>query len=78
VKQILVRNLDERTVAALKERARQHRRSLSQEAKLILETASEVPAHTAGEVAARIREHLRRRGERFGDSAAAQRRDRAR
>jgi antitoxin FitA len=38
--QILVRDLDDEVVATLKERARQHRRSLQAEVKLVLEEAT--------------------------------------
>ena len=37
---ILIRNLDEQTVKQLKERAKRHRRSLQNEAKLLLEQAA--------------------------------------
>ena len=40
--QMLVRNLDETTVKALKQRAKQHGRSLSSEVKIILQEAANV------------------------------------
>jgi plasmid stability protein len=76
--QILVRNLDKRTVSALKGRAKQHRRSLAQEVKLILEEASVGIASDPAAVAEGIRNNLRKRGLVFSDSGESQAEDRAR
>ncbi len=78
MKQILVRNLDDQTVSRLKRRALQHRRSLAQEAKLILEQASTSVATDPATTAARIRKNLRKRGLTFSDSGRSQREDRFR
>lgn len=76
--QILVRNLDERTVSALKRRAAHHRRSLAQEVRLILEDASASVSPDPAAVAERIRENLRKRGLAPSDSGKSQAEDRAR
>ncbi len=76
--QILVRNLDKQTVSALKRRAKQHRRSLAQEVRLILEAASASAFSDAAAVAERIRGNLRKRGIKFSDSGESQSADRAR
>ncbi len=79
--QILVRNLDKQTVSALKRRAKQHRRSLAQEVRLILEAASTSASSASSDAAAvaeRIRDNLRKRGLTFSDSGESQGEDRAR
>jgi len=76
VAQILVRSLDEETVASLKARARLSGRSLQGEVKLILETASAMPMDQARAAAARWRRRLAGRID--GDSAALIREDRSR
>jgi plasmid stability protein len=76
--QILIRNLDEQTVSGLKRRAKQHRRSLAQEVKLILEETAANVASDPAAVAERIRNNLRRRGLSFSDSAQSQGEDRSR
>jgi plasmid stability protein len=76
--QILVRNLDKQTVSALKRRAKQHRRSLAQEVRLILEAAAASASSDAAAVAERIRANLRKCGLKFSDSGESQGEDRAR
>ena len=73
---ILVRGLEERVVAKLKERAKRHGRSLQGEVRLILERA----ARTGGVEASleRLRALRGGSGRRFGDSAALVREDRER
>jgi antitoxin FitA len=75
--QVLIRNLDAATVERLKERARQHGRSLQAEAKAILEQGAGL--YTMEEARA-VSEawHRRLRGQKFTDSAAMIRRDRQR
>jgi plasmid stability protein len=74
--QILVRNLDEETLASLKARARNSGRSLQGEAKLILETASAMSMRQARTAAARWQRRLA--GRIGGDSAALIRKGRSR
>jgi len=75
--QVLIRNLDPATVERLKERARQHGRSLQAEAKDLLEQAAGL--YTMKEARA-VSEawHRRLRGRKFTDSAAMIRKDRQR
>jgi hypothetical protein len=76
---ILVRDVPLRTVEALKQRAKQNRRSLQQELICILEaTAHESAAQNAARIAAQIRARLAAGGRAFGDSAALVREDRER
>lgn len=75
--EILVRDLDARTIKRLKERAQQNGRSLQGEAKAILESVAE--QYTWKEFAdraAHIRERLAAKGYDFGDSAEDIRADR--
>ncbi len=75
--QVLVRDLDPKVVARLKERARQHGRSLQKETKAILEHAARQGTMAeAREAAERVR--LRLAGRTFSDSAELVREDRAR
>ena len=53
--QLLVRNLEESTVNALKKLAQQHHRSLQAEAKRILETAAKHVGNDPAKLAAKIR-----------------------
>lgn len=76
--QILVRDLADDTVAALKRRAEAHRRSVAQEVRLILEEASEGIETDAASAAERIRRNLSARGIAYSDSAEAQAADRSR
>ena len=74
--QVLVRNLPTEVVRKLKTRAQQHRRSLQEELKDILEQAAQ---QNAREVQAKV--HQVRRlfaGRKFSDSSDLIRRDRAR
>ena len=73
---ILIRNLDAKTVRRLKARAKQHRRSLQNEAKLLLEQA----AGTGKEDVAAMLDRWKKRfaGRRFSDSAKLIREDRDR
>lgn len=77
--QILVRNLDEKTVKQLKKRAKREGRSLQAEAKLILEQASQAPAASMEKARKRI-ENLRKQlaGRKFPDSVELIREDRDR
>ncbi len=75
--QVLVRNLDANVVARLKERARQHGRSLQKETKAILEEAARRDSLAeARAAAAAARRRLAGRG--FSDSAELVRQDRER
>jgi plasmid stability protein len=74
--QVLVRNLPTEVVRKLKLRAKQHRRSLQEELKEILEHAAQ---QNAKDVQARL-DHVRKlfAGRKFSDSSDLIRRDRAR
>jgi plasmid stability protein len=75
--QVLIRNLDPATVERLKERARQHGRSLQAEAKAILVQGAGL--YTMEEArAASEAWHRRLGGRKFSDSAAMVRKDRRR
>lgn len=76
--QILVRDLKDETVVALKRRAEGHRRSLVQEVRLILEDAAGAAEADPAAVARRIRENLRAKGISYADSGEAQAQDRRR
>ncbi len=77
--QVVVREIEDETFAALKSRAKRHRRSLEAEIRLIL--ADAVRHEDADEVWAaidRFHARLKRSRRRFADSAALIREDRAR
>jgi antitoxin FitA len=76
--QVLVRNLEESTINALKERAKAHHRSLQSEVKTILEDSASLP-HAADQ-AKRLRAlHTELFGKkRFPDSTPMIRKDRER
>ena len=76
--QVLVRNLEGKTVEALKRRARQNRRSLQEELRGILEEAGRQRPVDHVAVALRIRGELARKGVGFGDSGEEQAEDRRR
>ena len=73
---VLVRNLHAQVVRKLKLRARQHRRSLQEELREILEHASRQNPADARAKVNQIRKMFA--GRRFSDSAELVRRDRAR
>ena len=74
--QVLVRNLNAKVVSKLKTRAKQHRRSLQEELKEILEQAA---GENAKDVLAKVNEVRQLFADRnFGDSSALIRKDRAR
>ncbi|MDH4185981.1 MAG: Arc family DNA-binding protein [Nitrospira sp.] len=67
--QVLVRQLDEKVVARLKRRAKEHGRSLQSEVKTILEEA--VPDYEAAwKRIEEFRKRMKKSGRRFTDSAA--------
>ncbi|MCH7978975.1 MAG: hypothetical protein IH935_08370 [Acidobacteria bacterium] len=72
--QILVRGLDDELVERLKNRARQERRSLQAEVKLILEQAARLDMKSARKLAEAIRKSFK--GRRFEDSVRLIREDR--
>ena len=75
--QVLVRQLDDKVVARLKKRAKEHGRSLQSEVKTILEEA--VPDYEAAwKRIERFRARLKESGRRFSDSAALIHRERDR
>jgi antitoxin FitA len=74
--QLLVRDLDPAVVERLKQRAKQHRRSLQGEVKAILEAAATLSAAGARKLSAEWRRHLE--GAIQGDSAELIREDRDR
>ena len=68
---ILVRDLSPETIAALKRRAQQHRRSLQQELAAVLEEAASQPEQaSAHELAEAIRARLAGTGRVFTESTA--------
>ncbi|HEY6366789.1 MAG TPA: hypothetical protein VI585_18580 [Candidatus Binatia bacterium] len=74
--QVLVRNLSTEVVRKLKIRAQQHRRSLQEELKDILEQAAR---HNAKDVQAKVNQVRKLfAGRKFGDSSDLIRQDRAR
>lgn len=78
---VLIRNLDETTVCALKERAAKNGRSVQQELHAIVAAAVEQEAYLAHkwrayENAHRLKEELRATGRDFGDSTLDIRADR--
>lgn len=76
---VLVRNVPEPVLNALKQRAERNRRSLQQELIAIFEAASDEPSPiSAAEAAAEIQEYFRRSGRFFSDSAELLREDRDR
>jgi antitoxin FitA len=74
--QVLIRDLDARLVARLKERARGHGRSLEAELRGILEQAARTSSGEARVLAARLRRRLR--GRAHSDSARLVAEDRRR
>jgi plasmid stability protein len=76
VAQVLIRELDGVVIGRLKERARQHGRSLEAELRLILEQAAAADLGDARRLAARIRRRLA--GRTHSDSAALLAEDRRR
>ena len=76
---VLIRDVPERVVETLKQRAADRRRSLQQEMLEILEQAAEQPTSmTAAEIATAIRERLSETGKKFEDSTPLIRADRDR
>jgi plasmid stability protein len=65
--QLLVRDVPDKIIAALKKRAKQHGRSAEAEHRAILEQTFKPPADDFWERAAKLREELR--GRTFTDSA---------
>jgi plasmid stability protein len=74
--QVLVRNLNAQVVRKLKSRARQHRRSLQEELREILEHAAQQNLADAQARVKQVRKMFA--GRRFSDSSELIRRDRAR
>jgi antitoxin FitA len=74
--QLLVRDVDTRTVERLKRRARENGRSLQRELREILENAARPSFAEARAATARIRRRLA--GRRFAESASLIREDRRR
>jgi antitoxin FitA len=76
---LLVRDLDTKTVARLKARAKQHGRSLQGEVKAILEEAARTTTmEEFRQIAGRWQRQLEREGRHFSDSAELIREDRDR
>jgi plasmid stability protein len=75
---VLIRDLDEKTVEALKKRATDSKRSLQAELKAILQEAASDDWQRTWAAADRIFEELRRSGQKFSDTTALLREDRER
>jgi plasmid stability protein len=75
---VLIRDLDEQTVEALKKRATDSKRSLQAELKAILQEAASDDWQRTWAAADRIFEELRRSGQKFSDTTALLREDRER
>ena len=75
---ILVRNLSDRTLKALKRRAKLHYTSLQEELKTVLDQTARTTMFDAQSTAQRIFESLQNRGIRFTDSGETQAEDRLR
>jgi plasmid stability protein len=79
VTDVLIRDVPDDILAALKRRAEENRRSLQQELMSIVETAARATDHrSAAQVADVIRERLAATGRTFSDSSALIREDRDR
>ncbi len=76
--QVLVRNLDDATLKALKRRSKRRGKSLQQELKSILEEASLSEHEDSLSIAKQMQEKLRNKGVRYSDSGKLQAADRAR
>jgi antitoxin FitA len=76
--QVLVRDLEEKTLAVLKGMAERHRRSLNQEIRVLLETAAATAEDDPLQIAERIRLALAERSTSFSDSGRLQAEDRSR
>ena len=74
--QLLVRNLHEKVVESLKNRAKENHRSLQAEVALILENAAKVQPAYFWKNSAMIREQLAQSKQLFSDSAELVREDR--
>ncbi len=74
--EILVRNLDKKTVDRLKKRAKKKGRSLQTEVKQILEQAASIDMDSARKLTSKIRSGLK--GNKFSDSTELIRKDRDR
>lgn len=76
---VLVRNVPDSVLEALRRRAQQNRRSLQQEIVTILEAAAQAPDRQAAvEAALAMQERLKRSGRAFSESALDIRADRER
>ena len=75
---VLIRDLDEKTVKALKKRASDSNRSLQAELKAILQEAASDDWQETWAAADRIFDELRRSGQKFSDTTALLREDRGR
>ena len=76
--QVLIRNVEQKTVDALKRRAARNRRSLEEELRGILEEASRARAVDYVAAARRLSARLMKKGIDFGDSGREQAEDRLR
>jgi plasmid stability protein len=76
--QVLIRELQQETLQALKRRARKRNRSLQQEMKRVLEAAAAAELAGAEEIADRIYKRLQRGGLSQQDSGELQAQDRLR
>jgi plasmid stability protein len=75
---LLIRDVPEKTVARLKDRAKRRKRSLQQELHSILVATATQSSAEIFKQASRMRAKLRKKGIRFSDSAELLRKDRSR
>jgi plasmid stability protein len=75
---VLIRNLSDRTLKALKRRAKLHHTSLQEELKIVLDDVARTTMFDAESTSQRIFESLQRKGIRFSDSGEMQAEDRLR
>jgi plasmid stability protein len=75
---VLIRNIPEEVLDRFKNMAKNHKRSLQQELKVVLEKTVDQPSPDIFQKALDLRRKLRKKAVRFTDSAKLLREDRAR
>ncbi len=75
---VLIRNIPEEVLDRFKNMAKNHKRSLQQELRVVLEKTVDQPSPDIFQKALHLRKKLRKKAVRFTDSAKLLREDRAR